>query len=60
VEERKLKVYEAPGKSSRDIPCIMLQGRWLEKLGFNVGDSITVKEEEGTLVVELAEKGGEK
>jgi len=53
LKRRKLKVYEAPGCTARNIPCIRLQGRWLENLGFKVGDSIDVSEEGGRLVIEL-------
>ncbi|WP_094550218.1 SymE family type I addiction module toxin [Petroclostridium xylanilyticum] len=53
MKRRKLKVYEAPGCTARNIPCIRLQGRWLFNLGFKVGDSIDVSEEGGRLVIEL-------
>jgi hypothetical protein len=53
LKRRKLKVYEAPGCTARNIPCIRLQGRWLFNLGFKVGDSIDVSEEGGRLVIEL-------
>lgn len=53
MKRRKLKVYEAPGCTARNIPCIRLQGRWLENLGFKVGDSIDISEEGGRLVIEL-------
>lgn len=53
MERRKLKVYQAPGSTIINTPCIRLQGRWLENLGFKVGDSIDVSEEEGRLVIEL-------
>lgn len=50
--KRNLKVYEAPVESSRSIPLIRPQGKWLEKLGFETGDMITVREEEGKLIIE--------
>jgi len=59
VSKRELKVYEAPGQSSRYRPCIRLQGQWLKNLGFNIGDKITVKEEVGRLIIELTEKDRE-
>ena len=51
ADRRKLKVY---GKSlaSRDgVPQIALQGQWLEKYGFKVGDFVAVDCEEGRLVI---------
>ena len=50
--KRKLKVYEAPTGAADSIPLIRLQGKWLEKLGFETGDMITVREEEGKLIIE--------
>lgn len=53
---RQLKVYEAPGSVSKNTPCIRLQGRWMEELGFKTGSGFTVHEDEGKLVIELIEK----
>lgn len=50
--ERKLKVYEMPGSALRGIPSIRLQGKWLEKLGYQPGQAITVREEGRRLVIE--------
>ena len=52
MTKRKLKVYEAPTGVADSIPLIRLQGKWLEKLGFETGDMITVREEEGKLIIE--------
>jgi len=59
LERRKLKVYEAPGCDARNIPCIRLQGRWLEELGFRQGNSIIVEEDSGRLVIELVRESDE-
>lgn len=40
--KRKLTVYAGSGKNYATIPQIILQGQWLEQLGFDVGDKITV------------------
>jgi hypothetical protein len=50
--KRKLKVYEMPGSTSRKIPCIRLQGKWLKKLGYKPGQAIVVREEETRLIIE--------
>lgn len=52
MSKRNLKVYEAPTATISNMPSIRLQGKWLEKLGFETGDMITVREEEGKLIIE--------
>ncbi len=56
---RKLKVYEMPGDVPKNIPCIRLQGRWLEKLGYRPGQAIVVREEETRLIIEKAKDNKE-
>lgn len=41
MKQKILKVYESPG-SLRNTPRILLQGKWLEHLGYHVGDHIIV------------------
>ena len=53
MSKRQLKVYEAPGCIKKSTPCIRLQGRWLEELGFKTGSEFMVHEEERKLVIEL-------
>ncbi|NMB35609.1 MAG: type I toxin-antitoxin system SymE family toxin [Firmicutes bacterium] len=50
--KRKLKVYEMSGATFRGIPSIRLQGKWLEKLGYQPGQAITVREDGDRLVIE--------
>jgi hypothetical protein len=41
--ERNITVCKVPGAKDYDkIPRILLQGRWLEALGFEIGQPITV------------------
>ncbi len=42
MEQRKLTVYAGSGKNYAVIPQIILQGQWLGKFNFNVGDKIIV------------------
>ena len=43
MKERKLKVTYAPGTEYKEkIPRIVLQGKWLKELGFEVGDEINI------------------
>lgn len=51
MKERHIKVYESPGQK-RDVPRINLQGDWLAKLGYQVGDKLKVSFEDGRIIVE--------
>lgn len=42
MEQRKLTVYAGSGKNYTGIPQIILQGQWLGKTGFSIGDKIIV------------------
>ncbi len=52
MKEHYLKVYETPGINER-IPQIRLSGKWLEKLGYNIGDRIIVSYEGDKLTIQL-------
>ena len=51
MEERKLTVYNGRGAFKETPPQILLQGKWLERAGFNAGDKITVDCQKGRLVI---------
>lgn len=40
-KKRILKIYEFPGPGPR-VPQIRLSGKWLEQLGYKIGDHIVV------------------
>ena len=42
MKTKSLKVYQGAGKNYVSIPKIILQGKWLDGLGFSIGDKITV------------------
>lgn len=42
MKTKSLKVYEGAGRNYVSIPKIVLQGKWLDSLGFSIGDRITV------------------
>ena len=43
MKERKLKVTYAPGSEYKEqIPRIVLQGKWLKELGFEVGEHVII------------------
>lgn len=50
-EYRKLTVSEQSGYRHRRTPAIRIQGRWLEELGFEMGDRVDVKCEDGRLTI---------
>ena len=51
VKKRSIKVYGQSGYQYRETPTIMLKGKWLEKLGFKIGDYISVSCEDGKLTI---------
>ena len=52
MNKRTLTVYAGSGKGCSYIPQIILQGKWLEALGFSIGDKITVDCQQGRIVIE--------
>lgn len=52
MEKRKLTVYAGSGNKNAYIPQIILQGKWLEAIGFSIGDKVTVDCEPDRIVIE--------
>lgn len=52
MKTKSLKVYEGTGRNYSSIPKIVLQGKWLDSLGFSIGDKImvTCKEDKITIM----------
>lgn len=50
MEEHRLKVYYAWNRNSQ-IPRINLQGKWLERMGFSIGDRLKVECQDGRIVI---------
>jgi virulence-associated protein VagC len=48
---RTVKIYGMSGYKYQATPTIMLKGKWLEELGFEIGDYITVSCEDGKLII---------
>ena len=45
------------GSASREqIPAIRIQGRWLEKLGFKIGDKIEITEKNEEIIIRLGKE----
>ena len=51
AKKRSIKVYGQSGYKYQETPTIMLKGKWLEELGFKIGDYISVTCEDGRLVI---------
>jgi hypothetical protein len=51
LEKRILTVIGQSVYNYKEAPTIRLHGRWLEGLGFKIGEQVTVEEECGRLVV---------
>lgn len=49
-----MKVYEASGYQYKRTPSIVLKGTWLSELGFDIGEQIEVKCEDGRLIITKA------
>lgn len=58
MQKRNLTVYNySPyivGKVYPSRPQIIIQGRWLENLGFSIGEKVTLSCEEGRIIIEKA------
>lgn len=50
-EYRELTVSEACCYGRNPAPQLRIQGLWLKDLGFNIGDSVQVKCEDGKLII---------
>ncbi len=51
MDDRKLTVCYGRGNYRQAPPQITLQGKWLEQAGFSAGDKITVKCQQGQLII---------
>ena len=51
MDDRKLTVCYERGNYKQAPPQILLQGKWLEQAGFSAGDKITVKCQQGQLII---------
>jgi hypothetical protein len=50
-EYRELTVSEATNYGRKTAPMLRIQGLWFQELGFNIGDPVLVKCEEGKLII---------
>ena len=52
MKNRNLKVIAQSGYRYQAVPTIRLSGKWLNAAGFNIGDFISVKCEDGRRIIE--------
>ena len=50
-EYRELTVSEATNYGRKTAPMLRIQGFWFQELGFNIGDPVLVKCEDGKLII---------
>ena len=50
-EYRNMTVSEMSGYRYKPTPAIRLSGQWLKEIGFNIGDPVLVKCENGKLII---------
>ena len=48
---RSMKVHEQSGYNYKATPTIILKGQWLQEMGFEIGDYISVSCENGKLII---------
>ena len=54
MKERSIRVYKSQKDNRR--PAIILQGKWLQDIGYAAGDYLSVIEEEGKIIISIREK----
>lgn len=52
MNERELTVHYQFNRET-EVPSIKLQGKWLEKYGFKIGDKLNVYSNDGVILVML-------
>ena len=52
----QLKVFERIQSGAYYAPRILLQGKWLEKCGFEIGDQVLVTEDQGHLTLTVVKQ----
>ena len=50
-KNRSMKVHVQSGYNYKATPTIILKGQWLQEMGFEIGDYISVSCEDGKLII---------
>ena len=51
MKKRSLKVYGMNNYKYEATPAIVLRGKWLETVGYSIGDFISVSFEDGKIII---------
>ncbi|MCL6591995.1 MAG: type I toxin-antitoxin system SymE family toxin [Firmicutes bacterium] len=57
MTKRVLTVSSVSAAGRLEVPFIRLRGKWLQVLGFGIGQKITVEESEGQLILKVIKEG---
>lgn len=56
-KSRRLKVYgQSNGYNYKEVPTIVLKGKWLEAAGFDIGTDLMVECENGKLTIRTVDR----
>ena len=56
-KNRRLKVYgQSTGYNYKEVPTIVLKGKWLEAAGFDIGTDLLVECEDGKLTIRTVDR----
>lgn len=59
-KNRRLKVYgQSNGYNYKDVPTIVLKGKWLEAAGFDIGTDLMVECDDGKLTIRIVDRSWE-
>lgn len=50
--EKQIKIYNSLGYNKPSVPRIQLQGKWLEQLGFHIGDTVNVTYQDNQIILQ--------
>jgi hypothetical protein len=45
--------YLSPANSKQSVPFIRISGKWLQQLGFNIGDQFTIQLTNNQIILQL-------
>lgn len=48
-------LYASPS-SSKAVPAVRIQGKWLEEIGFHIGDKVDIYEDMDVITIRLAKE----
>jgi len=51
MKTKQMKVYESWNSSHKRNPKICMEGKWLESLGFHIGDQIQISYEDNRIQI---------